>query len=151
MDAEETLGVVFSDALAEVIATVTSVYLQCAPSDDDAGLDDITGVMSLSSKKGGILFITANEADIRELCSCMTGAAVEELTEKDVEDTLCEFVNMTAGNAKLRLSDPDYMFTLSTPFVIKGKDMSIAAKSRTTVISRAFGNGEISLKLKFVC
>jgi len=147
----DDLSVIFSDALAEVVATVTGVDLQCVLSEEDDGFEEITGVMSLCSKKGGILFISAKEPDIRVLCSYMIGVPQEKVTGGDIEDALCEFVNMTAGSAKLRLSDPDYMITLSSPFVIKGKDVTIATKTKTHVISRTLRNEEISLKLKFIC
>jgi len=151
MNAIDNLDVIFPDALAEAIATVTGIHLQCSPSEEDTGFEEITGVMSLSSKKGGILFVSAKESDIRVLCSCMIGVPEEEVTIGDIEDALCEFVNMTAGSAKIRLSDPDFVFTLSSPFIIRGKDISIATKSKTRVISRVLENGEISVKLKFVC
>jgi len=151
MDAIENLKVIFTDALAEVIGTVTSVHLQCVPADDDAGFEEITGVMSLYSKKGGTLFITAKEPVVRTLCSCMTGIPEEEVTCDDIEDTLCEFVNMTAGSAKLRISDPDYIFTLSLPFIVKGKDVTIDSKRKAHMFSCILRNEEFSLKLKFVC
>jgi len=151
VNAIENLGVIFTDALAEVIGTVTSVHLQSAQVDEDAGFEELTGVMSLYSKKGGTLFITAKEPAIRFLCSSMTGIPEEEVTGDDIEDTLCEFVNMTAGNAKLRISDPDYIFTLSLPFIVKGKDVTIDSKRKSHMISRILKNEEVSLKIKFVC
>jgi len=151
MDAIDNLSVIFTDALVEVISTVTSVHLQCMQSDDDAGFEELTGVMSLYSKKGGTLFITAKEPVIRTLCSSMTGIPEEEVTGEDIEDTLCEFVNMTAGSAKLRISDPDYIFTLSLPFIVKGKNVTIDSKRKAHMFSAILTNGEISLKLKFVC
>jgi len=151
VDDYDSLGVIFSEALAEVLASVTSVYLQCVSEEEDSGFEEITGVMALCSKKSGILFVSAKEQDIRALCSFMIGVPKEEVTKEDIEDALCEFVNMTAGSAKIRLSDPDYIFTLTSPFVIHGKDITIATKHRTHVISRVLGNGEISVKLKFVC
>ena len=147
----DDLSVIFSDALAEVIATVTGVDLQCLTSEEDGGFEEITGVMSLCSKKGGILFITTKEQDIRVLCSRMIGVPQEKVTREDIEDAICEFVNMTAGSAKLRLSDRDYMITLSSPFVIKGKDITVATKTKTHVISKHLGNGEISVILKLIC
>ena len=152
----DSLGVIFSDALAEVIATVTSVYLRCEPPeknpDEPSGSEEITGMMSLRGNKGGLLFISAKESDMRVLCSYMTGVPESEVTKDDAEDALREFVNMTAGSAKLRISDPDYMFSLSLPVIIKGKeDMVTAAKSKNHTVSRVLGNGEISVRLKFIC
>ena len=152
MNTIDNLGNVFSNALKEAIATTTSIHLDHVSSETgDARFYELTGGMSLCSKRGGMLFITATESDMRVLCSYMTGIAAEEVTKEDAEDTLCEFVNMTAGSAKLRLSDPDYMFNLSTSFIIKGKDIAVAAKRKTNVISIILGNGELSVKLLFIC
>ncbi|MCL2665149.1 MAG: chemotaxis protein CheX [Defluviitaleaceae bacterium] len=145
------LGDILADALAEAIATVTGINLEHMPDCSQNFFGEIIGAMVLSSKKSGILFISANEKDIRVLCSNMIGASEDEITCGDTEDTLCEFVNMTAGSAKLRLSDPDYRFVLSSPFIIRGGGIEVSTKSRTQVISKTLGNGEINIRIKFIC
>ena len=110
----------------------------------------MVGVMSLNGEKSIIFFISAKEADMRILCSYMTGIPQTELTKNDTEDALCELVNMTAGSTKLRLGGSDYVYSFSVPFVMKGQSMSIVAKNKTRVVSKVLGNGEISLKLKIV-
>jgi len=57
---------------------------------------------------------------------------------------------MTAGSAKLRLSDPDYMFSLLQPFVIRGNDVSIVTKKITRVESGTLTDGKISIRFKVV-
>lgn len=148
MDTFEQLGAVFSGALTEVILTSTGVSLSVLSQENDYCFEQMLGVMSLNGKKSGMLFITAAESDIRALCSKMIGVTPAEVTNGDIEDTLAEFVNMTAGSAKLRLSDTDFAFMLSPPFVIKGENISIAVKRRTRVISAVLGDGSISVKLK---
>jgi len=150
MDMDHSLGLVFSDSLIEVISTVSGTALEILSQDKDNGFDDITGMMSLSGNKPGTLFVSANNNDVRMLCSYMIGVPPEEVAQNDIYDTLCEIVNMTAGSVKLRLSDTDYAFSLSQPFVLKGDGMSIIAKDKTHIISRTFGNGRISVKLKVV-
>jgi len=146
----DVLGAIFAGALAEVISTVSGISPGVLSSDRDADFDDIIGLMSLNGAKSGIVFISAGEADMRLLCSRMTGVPKEDVTKADMDDALGEIVNMTAGNAKLRFSDAEYMFTLSLPFVISGKGMSIGAKKNSHVITKRLGNGEITLKLKVV-
>ena len=149
MDIDVKLGSVFSDALSEVIATVSSVYLEALSSKDDS-FKEMIGVMNLNGKKSGMLFVSANESDMRVLCSCMIGVPPAGVTKDDMEDALCEFVNMTAGNAKLRLSDTEYVYQLPSPFIIKGKNITIVAKRKMHMISKALGNGEISVNFKVV-
>ena len=150
MDIYNELGLIYSEALMEVISKVTGVRLKVVSQDDDDGFEDITGVMSLNGKKSGMLFVTASTADIRVLCSYFVGVTLSEVTESDVEDAICEFANMTAGNAKMSLSGTDYMFTLAQPFTVKGADMSIISKNRTRVISRTLSDGNVTVKIKVV-
>ena len=80
----------------------------------------------------------------------MTGLPENEITGTDVGDAVCEVANMTAGGAKLRLSGGDYAFTLSSPCVITGKEMSIGVKNKAPFASVTLGDGEISVRLKLI-
>ena len=149
----EELGAYFVESLTEVIAKVSGFSLDVLSSDIDVGCDSMIAVMNINgSPKGGMIFLSAVEKDVRILTSFMTGVAQEEITKDDMYDTLCELVNMTAGNVKLRISNLDYMFMLSMPFAIaiNGENMSIITKPRMSVISKVLGNGEITIKLKVV-
>jgi len=145
-------GCVFAVALGEIIATVSGFALEIHDTEDDNKFDGMTGVMSLNSKNQGTLFISAGEAGMRILCSFMMGIAEEQVTGDDMQDALCELVNMTAGNVKLRVTDEDYMFTLMPPFILTGENMTLVTKKRVRVISKALSDaaGGISIKIKIV-
>jgi len=146
----DKLGLVFLDAMNEVVSTVTGIKLTVGSRESNKDFDDITGVMYLNGKKSGILFVTANKEDVRVFCANFIGVHPDEVTPDDLDDTMCEFANMTAGNAKLRLDGSDYMFTLLQPFVIKGKDVSIVTKNITQVEAGTLTNGEVSISFKAV-
>jgi len=148
MNIDDQIEQIFSNVLTEIISIVSGFYLEVQSQDRDNSFDDITAVMSLCGKENILIFISAKEKDIRILCSFITGIPQEEVTKADMEDTLCELVNMTAGSAKLRLGGAE--FTLSPPFSISGSDMSIAVKNKTQIVSKVLGNHEISVKLKVV-
>ncbi|MCL2636898.1 MAG: chemotaxis protein CheX [Oscillospiraceae bacterium] len=150
MNIDANLGQLFTESLIDDISTITGFSLEVMSQERDESFEEMVGVMSLKGAKNGTLFISANEPDIKMLCAYMIGAFPEEVTEADIRDTLCELVNIVAGSAKLRLSDTDYAFNLSQPFVFTGQNMSIASKDKTRVISRTVGNDELSLKLKVV-
>jgi CheY-specific phosphatase CheX len=141
---------VFSDALAHVISTVSGIHLSCASRGRDPDFCDVTSIMNLRSKMGAILFVSANEPDIRFICSSMIGLPIHEVTMDDVHDTICELTNMAAGNTKLRLSDTDFLFSLTQPFVITGSDMTVIAKKKTRIFSEVLSNESISVKLMIV-
>ena len=156
---KEELGSIFVDALLEVVSTVSGfAFYGVAPETDtetetenENDFDGVTGIMSLiGGKKNIMIFLSASENDLRILCSYMSGLALDEIKSEDVYDTLCELVNMTAGNAKLRIGGTNYMFTLSLPFAITGDNMTIITKKRVNVFSKILGNGEISIRLKIV-
>jgi len=147
------LGLIFADALTEVVSKLSGFSFEILnpESGRDCDFDGMIGAMSLGcSKKNGMIFISAKEHDLKILCSYMTGAAQDEITKDDMNDALCELVNMTAGNARLRINDPDYMFALSWPFAINGENISVITKTRVNVVSKVLGDGEISVKLKVV-
>ena len=147
---QDQLGFIFAGALTEVISTTSGFSLEVSSTEDDAGFDEMIGIMSLNGNNPGMLFISAKESAVRVLCSFITGVSQDEVTKDDIDDALCELVNMTAGNAKLRFNNAEQMFTLSPPFVISGKNMSFITKKKIRVISRVLRNGEISVKLKVV-
>ena len=150
MDKYEKVGQIFLGALSEVLATVSGFYLDINSQDTDKSFDEVSGVMYMHGKNSGMLYVTANRADVRVICSHIIGVPVKDVTPEDIDDTMCELVNMTAGNAKLRLSETDFMFSLSQPFVIKGKDVSIVTKKVTHIVSGSLTNGELSVRLKAV-
>jgi len=146
----EKLGQVYLEALKEVIATVTGIHLNVGSREPNIDFNEITGVMCLNGKRNGLLFVTANADDVKTMCSHFIGVTPEEVTSDDLDDTMCEIVNMTAGSAKLRLGGSEYMFSLLQPFVIKGKDVSIITKSITAVEAGTLTNGDISVDYKIV-
>jgi len=150
MDALAKLGKIYINALAEVIATISGIQLEISCRQPNTDFDEVTGVMYLNGKKTGMLFVTAKESDVRVLCAGIIGVPLAEVTKEEIDDTMCELVNMTAGSAKLRLSDTDYMFSLLQPFVIKGNNVSIVTKKITRVESGTLTDGNISIRFKVV-
>ncbi len=146
----DKLGFVFADVTAEIVSTIAGLSLAIASSDQDGGFYEMVGAMQLSGKNSGTLFISAREADFRAFCSAMTGVADSEVTKEDMDDALCELVNMVAGNAKLRLGNTAYSFNLTTPFLLKGKSLSLSTKKRIPIIARTLAGAELTLKLKVI-
>ena len=150
------LGTVFADALTEVISKVSGfMFEDMRPEtdelDEDAHFDGMIGIMSLNANNKNIMiFLSAEEKTMKVICSYMSGVTQDEITKDDMDDALCELVNMTAGNVKLRIGGTDYIFTLSVPFAVNGGNMSIITKKRVNIFSRVLGNGEISVRLKIV-
>jgi len=155
----DKIGFIFADALKEVISTTTGfsfeISSKCSSSESnsekhDFDFDEIIGLMSLNGKNHGMVFISAEETAMRIICSFMTGIPKNELTKNDIEDALCELVNMTAGNAKLRFNATEQSYSLSPPFLFRGENISVTTKKRVSVISKVLGNSEISIKLRVV-
>jgi len=150
VDIDKQLGKVFSDAMLEILSVTAGFYHEVLSEESNNDFDEMVGLMHLKGKMLGLLFVSAKETDMKVLCSCMTGIPHDDLTRKDVEDALCELMNMTAGNAKLRLGNSEYVYDLTSPLLLCGENMSISTKKRTHVISRSIGNGKMSIKIKLV-
>ena len=146
----DEFGSIFTQSLIDVISKTTGFSLDILSTAPDTDFNEIVALMYLNSNKGGMIFISAGEPTLCTLCSYMEGDSRDKITTVDIEDVLCELVNMTAGNAKLQLSNIGYLFKLSSPFIISGKNLSIRTKKRVNIVSRTIGNGEITVKLKII-
>lgn len=144
------LDSLYADTLAEVIAKTTGIELEVLPMAADGHFGDLIGIMRLEGKNSSTLFVSADEAVMRTLCSYMTGVSKKEVTEAEMEDALCEFVNMTAGNLKVRLGNSEYNFSLSMPFIIRGEKMTLATKNREQIIAVNLGNGELTVRITVI-
>jgi len=150
MDLSVDVGSIFSDALTEITSTVTGLKLSVTSEETDLDFDEISGFMSIYGRKSGFLFVSATEEVFRILCSKMTGMSDDEITRDDAEDIACEIVNMTGGNAKVRLMNTEDAFDITQPIVTTGDKMTLIAKRKTHVISRTLSADAVSLKLKIV-
>jgi CheY-specific phosphatase CheX len=146
----DELGLVFAEALAEIVLKFSGVSLGAISSEQDDSFDAITGLMSLAGENGGTLMVSASEADMRALCSRMTASPIDEVTQEEAADALCELVNMTAGSAQLRLAGMGHAFTLTMPFALRGDSMRLMVKKRAGVAYKFMSDGELSLRLKFM-
>ncbi len=143
------VGALFADALGEVVATVSGASIDMLSDEPDAGFCGVVGCMSLAGSIGGTILLSAEEDDLRVLCSYIAGVPADEVTREEMDDTLCELVNMTAGSVKLRLGVGEN-FTLTPPFVLRGAGICLGTKKRTRFVSLRMGNEEVSLRLKVV-
>jgi len=147
---EDKIGYFFADALSEVIKTTSGFSFDISSPVSDSGLNEMTGIMCLYGNNPGMIILSASEEAVRMICAYMTGTPKNDVTSADADDTLCELINMTAGNVKSRINDEQQMYTLSTPFMIRGYSMKMLTKNRVTMITRVLKCDNLTLKLKIV-
>ena len=150
MDINNDISSIISDALMDIITIVSGFSLEVLSEERDDEFYDMTGVMIIYGDINGVFFVSANEADMRLFCSYMTGVPIEDIKKEDYIDAMSEFANMTAGSAKLRLGNSEYIFTLSSPYILESKEMSISTKKKVSVLSTTFGKSDIKIKMKLV-
>ena len=143
-------GAVFTDVLTGIAATMAGLSFGVTDAAKDNDCGQLSGFMRLDGARSGLIIISAAERDIRVFCSRMLGISQADVTAEEAHDTLCELVNMTAGNAKLRFNETKFMFTLTTPFVVTGNEMKLVMKNSAQYYTCTLGDGDISLKLKII-
>jgi CheY-specific phosphatase CheX len=141
---------VYTDAFKEVIATLTGFELEEVPGGLENAFPGNCGMMRLGGDKYGILLISSDPKSLTVLCSYITGVPTGEITPEELDDTLGELVNLTAGGAKVRLNDTNYMLSIHTPITIRGDNISLSVKKRTQVLTSVLRNDEISVGLTLV-
>jgi len=124
MENHEAIVDIFCEALVEVVKTVSGYSLSLAMYDESI-IDEqeaLVAMMPLCGKLNGALLLSAERSVIKVICSSMIGTPKEELMSEDIEDTLRELLNMTAGGAKLRLGGSNYDYALSPPVIVADKE-----------------------------
>ena len=145
---KDQIGEIFSNVLSDTITTTTGLSLEII--DEDESFDELIGLITLNGNNHGMIIVSASYDTIRTLSAEMTGTLRNEVTLNDIYDTLCELVNITAGNAKLRFNIAEDIYVLSPPFIIHGKEMSIITKNRIDFISRTLKGDDLTIKLKVI-
>lgn len=141
----------FYNAVRDVIHTMTGFHVdekEEGISDHPEFSDNISGFMVLNGDKLGIISITVSRNTAAQLLMYMTGIAASELSDEELYDGLAEMANMVAGSAKAQLSDTDYYFEISSPFVVAGKQYTIVHKSKVRRVKRQFSADDMDIFLE---
>ena len=142
----------FSNALLEVIYTMTGLRMEECEKIDEGVKGDLSAVMFIGNNKGARLSLSMERKAAYYLVELMTGQMAESLQEEEVCDGIGELVNMIAGRAKIDLMDTKYRFDLSSPFVIVGDNHFVTYKKRVFNISKTYKiqNIEVTLNVAYI-
>ncbi len=127
----------FLDAIVNVLSVMAQTdakarkpYIKKAAK----AMGDVTGVIGLVGEQvKGSLAISFSEGAILHITSKMLG---EEITELDgtAADMAGEITNMVTGGAKKGLSEKGYIFELSIPTMIVGKNHAVFHQTGGTTV-----------------
>ncbi len=92
---------------------------------------EFTGIIGISGKRKGVIYITITESMIQELVGIILG--VSELNLEDVKDLTGEIANTIAGNVREAYGSS---FLISVPVVVEGipKDIRFPQDVQTYVV-----------------
>lgn len=86
----------------------------------DTILLEHTGLIGISGAQRGGIYITADEAMLRQLASVILGS--DDITKDDVVDMVGELTNTIAGNVRKSFGSG---FMISVPMVLRGRPEDI--------------------------
>ncbi len=89
---------------------------------------DHTGVIGVSGKRRGGIYVTATEDMLRDLVALILGA--EDIETEDVLDMVGELSNTIAGNVRRAFGSS---FLISVPIVLRGRPDDILMKLKPPV------------------
>ena len=81
---------------------------------------EYTGIIGISGKRKGSIYITANEAMLSEIASIILG--VDKLSKEDIKDLVGEIANTISGNVRQAYGSD---FMISVPVVVEGQARDI--------------------------
>lgn len=118
----------FVEGVLRYFTTITSTparvgipYVKAA----DHVVEDITGIIGLTGKRKGGIFITCPREMIADIVQEYLGIANPDLTA--IKDLAGEMANTVAGNASLAFGDD---FQISVPVVLVGKPDQVELPTR---------------------
>lgn len=118
------------EATKEVCSTMLNLQVKAEESfikdEKNVSTDLLSSVHFFGDKYMGKIAVFAYGGMACQLAGAMLGMEVTEVDE-DVKDCMGEIVNMIAGGAKTKLQDSMGLLHLLTPWVISGKNLTIAS------------------------
>ena len=92
---------------------------------------EYTGIIGISGKRKGSIYITTSEGMLRELAKIILH--LEEVTNEEIKDLVGEIANTISGNVR-RAYGSDFM--ISVPVVVEGKakDIKLPEEIKSFVI-----------------
>lgn len=121
-DQLEQIVEAFVKATTMVLGT-TCGQVEVAYRRSDGELDcadgNIIGVMGMAGQPGLTTTISVPSKLATGIVSLMSGYDEEDLSRSDVDDGVCEFLNMVCGNAKTWLNRDGFDLALSMPTLIR--------------------------------
>ncbi len=127
----------FLDAIVNVLSVMAQTDAKAGKpyiKKGDMAMGDVTGIIGLVGEQAkGSLAISFSESAILDITTKMLG---EEITELDqtAADMAGEITNMVTGGAKKGLSEKGYVFELSIPTMIVGKEHNVSHKTAGTIV-----------------
>jgi chemotaxis protein CheX len=147
-----TMVPVLTGVTEEVFDTMVFTPVKALPPQDHLPVATGAGIVaavSFSGSANGIVLFHAALAAGRQIAAAMLGLPSPEDCGPEVADAIGELTNMIAGAFRTRMADHNGAWTISTPQVTVGSDLSVR---HARVIARAvfpfeFGTGQVFVEL----
>ena len=126
----------------ETMLSLTPKRLAPFLKNDQNATGDISAIIGFAGKTiSGTVAISMPHKASLDIYELMTGEPVNKMTD-DVQDGICELINIVAGAAKQDFYDLDLTFHISIPLVIVGSNHMISHKSGTMALVIPFELGD---------
>ncbi len=128
------------DATIEVIEMMAFVKpLSGKPFEkkDNVARGDISGVISLSGEKKGVMVISFSANSVFKIVGSMFGEEYSEIND-EIKDAVGELTNMIAGSTRKRMAEKGITLEAGIPSIIVGKGHEISSLSEGGCLSIPF-------------
>lgn len=88
--------------------------------DDEPIVLEYTGIIGISGKRKGSIYVTASEEMLKEIAKVILG--LEDVGKEDIKDLIGEIANTISGNVRQAYGSD---FMISVPVVVEGKAKDI--------------------------
>ena len=121
------------------------------PKEDNVSLGDVSGIMLMEAETAkGSMAISFSKAAISRVANKMLGDNLKKVDET-AKDLTGEMTNMLVGGAKNILAERGYVFDMSIPDVVAGKNHTIEHKyhGQTVILPFTLEKDQFYLEINF--
>ena len=104
---------------------------------DKKARGDISGIISLSGSKEGVMVISLSKGAICRIVSSMFGEEYKEIND-EVKDAVGEITNMIAGDARKMLAEKNIPLEAGIPSIVVGRGHEISSLAEGKCLSIPF-------------
>jgi CheY-specific phosphatase CheX len=143
---EATISAALEESVADVLEKMFFVRWEPSESNQGTAERETCANVSFRGSPSGVLALRVTQKEARSIAADFLGASEEELSERQIEEVICELANMICGSVLSRIESTT-TFQLAEPSIVTPEPSPSATKDALCHVV-ALAGGSLTVVLK---